>query len=216
VAPAGKPSVIVALLALAVAGCAAARVQEPPRPAAPTPASGQKVPFVPGEVIVKFKASTEAGSIATAPPGGDPEPAFKSLATRLSSETGWPVEVRQALSGGDLLVAVRFDTMAERLLEQARRETSLADPSLECAEGEVRATPRVRARVTAKTPDAAALATRFSSALGFPVVARAESDGAIALTVDAEAATRSLVETLKRRSDVEYAQPNHVLKKIRP
>jgi hypothetical protein len=207
--------VTLVLLMAASAACAPATVQEPAPPVGPTPKASPRAGFVPGEAIVKFKPASEAGRESRSPQDADPKAAFEALAARLSRETGWPLEVRRAMSGGELLVAIRFETLAQRLLEQAREEARLKDVAIEVAPpGEGPSLPTLRGRLATKEADPAALARQLGARVGFPVTARSESQGEIRLSVDVAAATARLVETLKQRPDVEYAQPNYILKKL--
>jgi hypothetical protein len=204
--------VTAAALAVALAACGG--LEPPPAaPPDPKPSPSARARFVPGEAIVKLRAAGET----KAAPETDAKAHFQDVAAKVARETGWPVEVRRSLSGGELLLGLRLDAMTKSLLEEARRDPRLTGLEVEDAptRGSTATPAGVRGRAAGSGIDAVALARDLSARAGFEVAAKVAPAGEVHLSVDAEAATLRLVEALKKRSDVEYAQPNYRLTKIR-
>jgi Fervidolysin N-terminal prodomain len=199
---------VVWLTVLLQIACLAGPAQEPP--------SGRKARFVPGELIVKFKAGSEAARLA-ADPGAvtHARTTLGPYTDRLSREIGLPVEAKRTLSGGEVLLSIGLPSLTNRLLGEACREDGLKDVRVQ--EGSAKTagqTPAaVRAHISGTGLDTQALTKRLTERLGFQVQSRSV-DGVLLLFVDSEAVTLRALEAVKGRPDVEYAQLNYVLGKL--
>lgn len=183
------------------------------------PPSERKARFVPGELIVKFKAGSEGARLVAGPTTAtDARGSLGPYTERLSREIGLPVEAKRALSGGEILLSLGLPSLTNRLLTEVKKEGALKEATLE--EGGARTGgltfPAVRARQIATGTDAKALTKRLTERLGFLVESRAADGEQILLFVDSEALTLRALEALKARPDVEYAQLNYVLGRLSP
>jgi hypothetical protein len=196
-------------LAAVVLQIACAAPQQPP------PARSPRV--VPGELIVKFVATSEAARVvARSTAAADVGEAFASVTDRLSREVGLPLEARRVLSGGEVLLALSLPALTERLLAEVRKDEALRSAALdERAEaGPHHPSPAVRARLSRPGADVPALRARLSGRLGFALASRAAGEDEVLLFADVDAVTQRALDVLKARPDVEYAQPNYLLGKL--
>ena len=160
-------------------------------------------PVAPGEVIVRFVEGSPGR-----PPAKDPDQAaLGAFIETLSCEVSRPLALRRIASGGELLLGLDFATLNSRLEGALRGQAEATNvaaiaPSPQARLPEVSATATVRG-------DAKKLARRLSDTLGLPVLQRKAEGGARVFELDLPALTLDLVERLKARPDVEYAQPNY-------
>jgi hypothetical protein len=181
------------------------------------PPAARKVPFVPGELIVKFRSGSEGARLAASPAAArDVGATLSPVTDRLSREIGLPLTARRALSGGEVLLAIEPSSLTHRLLSAARRDRTLEDATLEkpADPGAARGFPTVHARLRHAGVDTGALATRISERLDLPVSIRAGTGKEVLVSLDGDALTLQVLERLEGRSDVEYVQPNYVVGKL--
>lgn len=169
--------------------------------------------FVPGEVLVRFRADTRARTASgEAAPRTDVE-AFLKVVSR---EVERPLRFLRPASGGDLVLGLDVAELRDRL---ARKLTAL--PEVESVagrapeEGQLPTALELRVRAPAT---AAALGQRAAAALDLPIVAPHATEGPSGnvVEIDVRALTLDLVERLKRRPDVEYAQLNFSVRRVAP
>lgn len=191
---------------------------------------------VAGEVIVKFKDSSKAGKMVqdALRAGAQPDPALTAYLAKLSEEIRIPFRAKQLTSGGEVVLSVQQQELTSRLREKLKQNHHVAEAE-ELDEKEktgpqgvgnqVRVTFRPgsrEARALEKTPgDAKSLGADLrkfvdglEKQLEFAVLTRVSEKQEFMLAVNVNAVTSNLVERLKKRDDVQYAQPNFLLQKI--
>lgn len=155
--------------------------------------------FVPGEAIVKLRGETTGA---------------EARLSALARAVGLPLELKRSGSAGELVVAVDFETVAARLLEQLRKDTRLARVTrvkggsatpAEAIEFHCRA-------VEAREGDRE-IVDGLARSAGLPLTGAVGADKDLRLTLDLRALTLELIERLRKRPDVEYAQPNYLARK---
>ncbi len=189
-------------------GCAAvalAAVLQPEARTTPEP------PFVPGEVIVSFRRGSEAEGLVAQAVAGDPAGTRKLEAYLESAcaKAGIPARMKRLASGRDVLLALDFGGLTTRLVSALGADRGVARAALVSGEG--KDPPEVRVELREEAPG---LVDRVARDLGLPLRSRFTAERELLVAVDAEASTRALVDRLRRRDDVAYAQPNYVLRKF--
>ncbi len=111
-------------------------------------------------------------------------------------------------------MAVNLETVAARLLEQLRKDTRLARVTR--VEGSS-TTPveaiEFRCRAALGKEGDRDLVDGLVRSAGLPLSSALSADYDLRLTLDLRALTLELIERLRKRPDVEYAQPNYVARK---
>ncbi len=200
------------------------------------PSTGEEARFVPGEVIVKFRAGTPAARAASeaAAAGGGAEAVLAPQIQRLSDGVGVPLRFKRLASGGDLLLALDGGRLQQKLLEALRGADGVTrvEPISETGTG---APPcGVRVRFAPSSPEARDVARaavlprreeplepldvtrRLQSRVGFPLANRLGDSGELVVEPDLAALTREVVHRLSQRPDIQYAQLNHIVRQLRP
>ena len=195
-----------ALLVIAVQMPAPA-FSSPPRAAAPV---------VAGDLIVKFRDATEAGTSLAAVLGGTRTvDSMGPLAARLSEAMGVPLKLVQVTSGREALLAIDRDALLRSLAQRAAREPGVVRVVAAPAAASVLPSEQVSVRVEL-SPQAApqALAAKLASGSLLRLRLHTDSAGATLLSYDMAGLTMALLENLKQHADVEYAQANRLLKPV--
>ncbi len=189
----------------------------------------QGAPFIPGDVIVKFRSGTPGAETAARAAASGADAVLASTVRSLSHDLGVPLLFKRLGGGGDLLLAVDRAGLEDRLLASLRevRNVARVEPAREGADPEApRRGLRVRfAQGSAEAEEVARAAARAGGAepigpleathrleshAGCPLVGRIDSSGELVVEPDLAALSRQLVEGLTSRPDVEYAQLNYV------
>jgi hypothetical protein len=199
--------------------------------------SGEEARFVPGEVIVKFRAGTPAAratSEAAAAAGGGAEAKLGPQIQGLSDAVGVPLRFRRLGSGGDLLLAVDGGRLQQKLLDALRGAAGVTqvEPISATGTGEKLSGVRIRFAPTSlearDVARAAALPSRegplellevtrrLQLRVGFPLANRLGDSGELVVEPDLAALTRDVVHRLSQRPDIQYAQLNHIVRQLRP
>jgi hypothetical protein len=168
--------------------------------------SGKPPGFAPGEVVVRFTQSSDGRPTTT---DAAKDPRLAPFLERVSREIRRPLRLVRVGSGGDLLLELDPAGLASRLEADLLARPGVTQvEALSATEDERRSTPRaaVKARVGRATHD---LASKVSQDLDLPVRERRLANGERLFQVDLETLTLDVVERLKKRSDVDYAQPNY-------
>ncbi len=205
---------------MAVCGCSMAN-DEP-----------QQSGFV-AEVIVKFSSDERIGEVIgdSLSKGGELNSEINRFAAALSKETGIPFEAARITSGRELILEVRPDELLTALEEHVSQAPDVAECHRSSGD---RSSPRAREEVlvsfldgsqsfaalermsptASRQPDPALteLAEPLIRGFDYPVISRRLPSGELALSIDVNALTISLVEMLPGRDDVEYAQPNFIVR----
>jgi hypothetical protein len=183
--------------------------------------------FVSSEIIVKFSGSGKGAELAArALTEGNPSDArLGSYVKTISSEVGVPLEVKRFGSGGNVILAIRLAELAENLSKRFRDIPDVEDAHMvseknvsisaieisfkqNCREAEILAQPAqegAESRVELE-----AITKKLEQDGGVPLTARVVSPRHLLVTLDLQKLTVDLATRLKKRSDVEYAQPNFV------
>lgn len=196
-----------------------------------TPANGQSS-FVAGDLIVKFFDGNDAGqAVARAMRADQPLADVAPIAMRLSAELGVPLVATRVTSGRELVLSVDRDRLGQTLRQRLARDPAVRSvtpvaapktvlpgaqialavelaPNTE-AERQVRETARAGQQTA---PDIDALVARMAGGVDPRPSGRVNERGQLVVAVDVAALTRDLVARLKRRPDVEYAQPSQIVR----
>jgi hypothetical protein len=169
-------------------------------------------PFVPGEVLVRFRPDTRA---RTASGEAAPQPEVEAFLKGVSCEVERPLRFLRAASGGDVVVGLDVAELRDRL---ERKLTGLPEVGSVTPRARGEGQPPTALEVRVRAPATAAdLGKRAAAALDLPIVDTASGGSqASVVELDLRALTLDLVERLKRRPDVEYAQLNFSVRKIVP
>lgn len=204
--------------------CRGADQKEPPAPS------------VAGEVIVKFKDSSKAGAMVKDALRTDAQAdsALAAYLAKLSEEIRIPFQAKQLTSGREIVLSVQQQELTSKLLQKLKQNHHVAEAA-ELDEKEktgsqgignqvrVKFRPGSReAKALAKTPgeaqslgpDLRQFIDGLEKQLGWALSPRVTEKRELILTVDINAVTSNLVERLKKRDDVQYAQPNFLLQRI--
>jgi hypothetical protein len=185
-------------------------------------------PIVSGDLIVKFRDATEPGKeLAAVLAGQRTVASVAPLAARLSSELGLPLVLVQVTSGREALLALDREALARVLtaLAQQQPEVQRASPASPAAAAGA-APPaglpaaqwglRLQLRASRAAPELAQLARRLAA--GGLVAPRLKAEGGAAAAgtylalYDLDALTLALMTKVQQRPDVEYVQPNRLLR----
>lgn len=188
--------------------------------------------FVAGDLIVKFSDASDAGqAVARAMRADQMLADVAPVATRLSAELGVPLVAARVTSGRELVLSVDRGKLAQTLTQRLRRDPAVHSvtpvdapktvlpaaqialavelaPNSE-AQRHVQQAAQAGRRTTAEID---ALAARMAGSVEPRPAGLVTERGQLILAIDVAALTRELVERLKRRPDVEYAQPSQVVR----
>jgi hypothetical protein len=196
----------------------------------------QLPPFVPGELIVKFSSGGKAKDILTraAQTSPEKEPRLTSYLAALSREVSLPLQAKQVTAGGELVILIERRELVSRLSGLARNSPHVLR-ACESATAQTGALPaptsevlvefradsppaqvisRVLERGLGTHPDLEELTQDLERDFGHKLGARVEKPNQLILVIGVDRLTMDLAERLSRHPDVEYAQPNFVLKKL--
>jgi hypothetical protein len=189
--------------------------------------------FVAGDLIVKFTDASEAGALVARAVRDEPAATAQlpTLAARLSAELGVGLTSARVTSGRELVLSVDREQLLARLAQRAQRDpaviavTPLAGPKTVLPPAEVALTVEFAAGSDAyrqlqraaragerRNRDIDALVAGLTAGTDLKPIGHSNERGQLVLTLDVAALTRDLVERLKRRADVEYAQLSQVVR----
>jgi carboxylesterase type B len=189
--------------------------------------------FVAGDLIVKFTAASESGTLVTRVMQGDQtaDRQLAALAARLSQELGVTVAAVRVTSGNELVLSVDRDRLAQSLKQVVTRDPAVRAatridppktvlPAAQLAlaldlrrDSEAGRLVRRTARAGQQTSnEIEALVKKLCAGAVPQPSGRVGNRNQLVLTIDIAALTLDLVERLKRRPDVEYAQPSQIVK----
>jgi hypothetical protein len=198
------------LLVVALAAPPPVTAQTPP-PASPSAAAA----IVPGELVVRFAKGTPlAERVArTAAPAADE--ALAAELARSLAPLGVPLAARQVTSGGELVLTIERERLRELLEARLTACPEIVTTAPEPERKRVRPASTFAVRVVELAPgvDAAALGRATAAVAqetGWPLAVAADA-GVSRVVLDLSQLTLTLLERLRARPDVEYAQPNQAL-----
>jgi hypothetical protein len=195
--------------------------------------ANDKQTFMAGDLIVKYTAASEPGTLVTRATQGDQaaDQQLAALAARLSQELGVTVAAVRVTSGNELVLSVDRDQLAQSLRQAVARDpavraatridppkTVLPAAQLTLAldlrrDSEAGRLVRRTARAGQQTSNEIdALVKKLCVGAVPQPSGRVGNRNQLVLTIDIAALTLDLVERLKRRPDVEYAQPSQIVK----
>jgi len=163
--------------------------------------------------------------------GGQPNAAIVRLVQTLSAQLNVPLQAHRVTSGGELVWSVDTNAVAQQVASHLERRDDIqralpitADtskgPGYQNPNVLIEFTPDSKyAKTLAKTlqesPTSLPVWQGFSRSvgndLGLPLTIQPEQVPRLILAVHMESLLAELVERLRQRSDVEYAQPNFLL-----
>jgi hypothetical protein len=188
--------------------------------------------FVAGDLVVRFTDASDAGQAVVRAMRATQVPAdVMAVATRLSDELGVPLVAARVTSGRELVLSVDRDRLAQTLMQRVKLDPAVRGvapvaapktilPAAQLvfvvelkAESEAQRQVRQAAQAGRRTtPEVGKLVARLAADLYPRPAGHVNERGELALTVDIAALTLDLVERLKRRPDVEYAQLSQVVR----
>lgn len=217
-------SISTCLLVLDLAFCPVAAQEKP-----------LALPFVPGEVVVKFSPTSKAGALVAAASAsrGQPNAPLASYVDSLAREVRIPIGVKRLGSGGMLIVAIQRADLVARLLERLRANPHVKEAGAlsAAATTPLAAQAVVQVEFAERSPEAEAVAKiaasgresgsemdpfvkRLEHESGIPLTARVTSPRQVLLSIDLSALTLGLAARLRKCADVEYAQPNFLRRRM--
>jgi hypothetical protein len=187
---------------------------------------------VAGDLIVKFSDRSDAGQAVVRAMGADQALAdVAPVATRLSAELGVPLVAARVTSGRELVLSVDRAKLERTLTQRLGRDpavrgvTRVAPPKAVLPAAQitvaVELAPNSEARRHVQeatqagrqtTAEIDALVAKMAAGVEPRPTGRVTERGELVLAIDVAALTRELVERLKRRPDVEYAQPSQIVR----
>jgi hypothetical protein len=195
--------------------------------------ANDKPSFVAGDLIVKFTAASEPGTlVARAMQGGqDADRQLAALAARLSQELGVALAAVRVTSGNELVLSVDRERVMQSLRQvvtrdpQVRKATRIDSPKTVLPAAQIALALDLRrdsdaGKLVRQTAQAKRKTTKEVEALVAKLCVGTDPQpsgyvgnrGQLVLTIDIAALTLDLIERLKRRPDVEYAQPSQIVK----
>jgi len=195
--------------------------------------ANDKPSFVAGDLIVKFTTASEPGTLVTRAMQGSQtaDRQLAALAARLSQELGVAVSAVRVTSGNELVLSVDRDQLAQSLRRVVTRDPAVRAatridppktvlPAAQLAlaldlrrDSEADRLVRRTARAGKQTSnEIEALVKKLCAGAVPQPSGRVSNRGQLVLTIDIAKLTLELIERLKRRPDVEYAQPSHIVK----
>jgi hypothetical protein len=182
------------------------------QPASPPAAVAS--PEVAGDVIVKFRDASEPGRVvAPILTGQSRIDSAVPMVSDLSNDLGSPLTVVRVTSGRELVLAI--DRVRVGQIISLRADNVSAIRSMKPADSSARLASQQQLEFVVEPQPGSDVEKAISSITGnFQPHARSriDEDGRVLLTIDMTGLTRQTVEQLKKRSDVEYAQANVLLK----
>lgn len=170
--------------------------------------TAQAPQFVPGQVMTKFVAGSEASAVVMRAD----LTALVPIADRLGAGVGVPLRPSSITSGHFCVLAVD----AERLEDQLARRLTARERVERVEVVEDTAAIAVSVAFAAGSEESrmrpARLVALLERELGLPLKGAALENSRLALQVNLEALTLSLVERLKTLPEIESVQPNFIVK----
>jgi hypothetical protein len=188
--------------------------------------------FVAGDLIVKFTTASESGTLVTRAMQGDQaaDRQLVALAARLSQELGVVLAAVRVTSGRELVLSVDRDRVLQSLSQVVTRDPAVRKatridspktvlPAVQIAlaldlHRDSEAGRRVRQTAQAgrkTTKEIEALVAKLCVGADPQPSGHVSNRGQLVLTIDVAALTLDLIKRLKRRPDVEYAQPSQIV-----
>ncbi|MDH5539019.1 MAG: hypothetical protein OEY03_06410 [Rhizobacter sp.] len=171
---------------------------------------------VTGDLIVKFRDSTDAGAALAAVVGGTRAMASAApVAARLSSELGVPLKLVQVTSGREALLAIDREVLLRSLAQRALREPGVARAVPTPRAATVLPSEQASVRIELKPQASAqALAGKLDSGELLRPSLVTQAGGATLLSYDMAGLTLAVLERLQKHAEVEYAQANRILRAV--
>ena len=194
--------------------------EPPPAAAGPSatqaePSPQSAAPAVAGDVLVKFRDTSESGRlVAPVVSGKSRLDAVAPLTSDLSEDVGSPLRAVRVTSGRELLLTIDRERLAQMLTQRAAGASSVRSIAPADTSSGVSSQQQQLEFVVNPKPgsDVDKLVAELSGDLQPYTRARVEKDGRVLLSIDMATLTRQAVEELQKRSDVEYAQANIILR----
>jgi hypothetical protein len=185
---------------------------------------------MPGEIIVKFMTDSETGLAITR---ALDEPNFdvgqlQDTADELADRCGLPLKAKRLTSGAEVLIELDLASLMERLQIGLSMRPDVESVSLENLPGNSPLHPKVTLLVNlapesrsaallerARSTETTALAELVCGLTGdaeVPVLGTPMTANTLGLIANVEALLEQLLSCLHRHTDIEYAQPNPILR----
>jgi len=176
--------------------------------------SAQSPRFVPGEVIAKFVPGSEAGAAVARAAEREPLDltGLEPIAARLGEAAGVPLRPVGLNSGHFCVLSVDAGQLGERLMRRLERRQRVERVEIVPDTAAITLSVAFAAGSAESRMRPARLVASLERELGLPLKGEVSRNGRLALQVNLEALTLSLVERLKALPEVESVQPNFLLK----
>lgn len=190
---------------------------------------GTSSSFVPGEVVVKFLPSTRiAESVELKPGASEPAEQVLEYVQSVSADMGIPLQVKRLGSGGSIVLTINQSELLERWSKKLRAKENISliepqppegsprssEPSLLVGFAKASPEEKILSQAVLNGTDADSavrpIVESLRKELNAPLVANVEPPGRLQIKPDIKALTLYVVERLKRKAEIEYAQPNFI------
>jgi hypothetical protein len=187
-------------------------------------------PFVAGEVIVKFSPTSGKGTAVAraAEKSETPGDEVAAEVAALAKELGVPIEAKRLGSGGTVLLSLRTTDLAEwlatrlrsqRIVKEARtagKESTAGEGAVQVdlVSGSPEASKLAQATGAGRETAATDVARKLEQSLGIALAGEVDASGKLVVSPELRRYTLEVIERLKKRSDVEYAQPNYTIRPL--
>jgi hypothetical protein len=189
-----------------------------------------------GEVIVKFAAGSEAHQVIAGAMRGDlqSDARLVRLANSLSDQLNVPLKSSQVTSGQELVLSIDADAIASKVAEQFSHHSDVGNAKM-VESGDMKAPAQRNRQVIiefvpasetgeelskvspeniGRSPTVQRLITDIEQNLGVKLTVLSAQRNEIVLVIHIDSLTADLVERLRKRPDVEYAQPSFLLRPL--
>jgi len=171
--------------------------------------------IVPGELVVRFAKGTPLAERVARSAAPAADEALAAELARSLAPLGVPLAARQVTSGGELVLTIERERLREMLEARLTACTEIVATAPEPERKLVRPASTFAVRVVELAPGADAAALERATAAvaqetGWPLAVATDA-GVSRVVLDLRQLTLTLLERLRARSDVEYAQPNQAL-----
>jgi len=181
--------------------------------------------FVAGEILVRFAPGSEASAALNRVVETDPADLTELLpaVTALGAGAGVPLRPTRVGSGGWVILAIDSAALAQRVhgqlpqlenVESVRRDDGALQLVVRFRAGSAESDAIAQQLEQASDAPLAKVLCSLERETGVPLAGEATSQNELALQLDLEALTLSVVSRLQALSEIEVAQANYVLRRM--
>jgi len=179
--------------------------------------AASSAPIVSGDLIVKFRAASDAGRLLAQAQDSDviDPKLLAQVATRLSSDLKVPLAPIRVTSGQELVLAIERAQLEQSIKQQLTRRAGIRRVAMVPNAKSILPPAKIEFIVECNAPCTAQVSlVQLLAAISPQLRGHTEADGKIILRLDVTELTRTLVAQLLRRPDVLYAQANQIVRPL--